>query len=256
MYFSRYFSPLFYSIALSLPFFAANATGSVDFLEVDDDVVLFSLSSAKQQTSPDCVSPATANLWSVSLASDSGRAIYSLMLTGMAKGNMDVNVQSAGDCAVREGIERASKVNLVAAQSTGQSYSIGVYKSDGVTRLGTYTGTSSYTYGYVGTDGIATAPKPGVDIRLYFLTDDCTGDAYTKSSYITNFPDRIRHEDHLNEVFLWGDINNQVLVGYGSYLASGGSCTVIEDGGPSWLVKVLPTPNSVCGDYACVLLQD
>ncbi|MGJ8682178.1 hypothetical protein [Paraglaciecola sp.] len=88
--------------------------GTIDFLEVDNDVVLFSTTDAKTHTLPSCVTAENANLWSVSLANESGRATYSLILTAMARGDsVALDVESADDCVNRPGAEDVSKVNLV-----------------------------------------------------------------------------------------------------------------------------------------------
>lgn len=118
----------------------SQAAGTIDFLEVDNDVVLFSTTDTKT-SSPACVTSEYSDLWSVSLASDSGRAIYSLILTSMAKGDgVALNIESGQNCADRNGVERAAKVNLVstAVQNTESSgVKLGVYNGDGSKRLGT-----------------------------------------------------------------------------------------------------------------------
>ena len=107
--------------------FGINASGSINFLEVDNDVVLFSTSEAKVATSPACVAQENSNLWTVPLASDSGRAIYSLILTSIAKGEgVALNIESAQDCADKTGIERASKVSLIVNSGNNSISSYGI----------------------------------------------------------------------------------------------------------------------------------
>jgi hypothetical protein len=107
--------------------FGINASGTVDFLEVDNDVVLFSTSAAKAAASPACVAPETSSLWTVSLTSDSGRAIYSLILTSMAKGDgVALNIESAQDCTDKSGFERASKVSLIVNSGNNSISSYGI----------------------------------------------------------------------------------------------------------------------------------
>ena len=50
---------------------ATFAASSVDFVEVQNDVVIFSTAGQKNHSSPDCLNPASQNLWSVSLSTDS-----------------------------------------------------------------------------------------------------------------------------------------------------------------------------------------
>lgn len=101
---------------------SAQAAGTIDYLEVDNDVVLFSTTEAKSAASPACVSADKADLWSASLSSDSGRAIYSLILTTMAKGEgVGLSITSAQDCAGKIGVERASNVSLTQQEVTPAS---------------------------------------------------------------------------------------------------------------------------------------
>jgi len=93
----------------------AQAAGTVDFLKIDKDIVLFSTTETKA-SSPTCVATENADNWAVSLKSESGRAIYSLIVTAMAK-ELALDVDSAGDCADAEGLERASGVNLAVAST-------------------------------------------------------------------------------------------------------------------------------------------
>ncbi len=85
------------------------AAGTVDFLEVDNDVVLFSTSEAKATSSPACVTPENATKWSISLATQSGRAHYTMLVTALSMG-IEVNVETAGDCADMAGLERATRI--------------------------------------------------------------------------------------------------------------------------------------------------
>ncbi|MGJ8682189.1 hypothetical protein [Paraglaciecola sp.] len=70
---------------LSFVTFQAFSSGTIDFLEVDNDVVLFSTTQAKTHTLPSFVPAENANLWSIPLTTESGRVTYSLILTVMAK---------------------------------------------------------------------------------------------------------------------------------------------------------------------------
>jgi hypothetical protein len=101
---------------------AAQAVGTVDFLKIDKDMVLFSTTVAKTNASPTCVTTDNADIWAVSLKSESGRAMYSLIVTAMAK-DLGLDVESANDCADAEGVERAGGVNMtpvVSEHNTGK----------------------------------------------------------------------------------------------------------------------------------------
>jgi hypothetical protein len=91
---------------------SSHSAGTVDFLKIDKDIVLFSTTEVKTDASPTCVNAGNADKWAVSLKSESGRAIYSLLVTAMAK-DLGLDVESANDCADAEGLERASGVNMI-----------------------------------------------------------------------------------------------------------------------------------------------
>ena len=98
-----------FTIALS--FLAANAMAAahITYLDINEGTVVFSTDEAKSASSPACMASANADKWAVSLSTDDGRAIYTLLMTAMAT-QMTVDVQSAGDCADKAGYERPVRV--------------------------------------------------------------------------------------------------------------------------------------------------
>lgn len=166
----------------------AKAAGSVDFLEVDNDVVLFSTTEAKTGTRPACMTVDNNALWSVSLASESGRAMYSLILTAMAKGDsVGLAVESAADCANKDGVERASKVNLAASggsQSGKDGGGFYVYTGDGQTKLGRlikYDALNKFQYIPDGDSAFPVSLSTYYRLgELYFEQDSCMGDPLLK----------------------------------------------------------------------------
>jgi hypothetical protein len=201
------------------------ASGTVNFLEVDNDVVLFSTSEAKTVASPTCVTTDNANLWTVSLASDSGRAIYSLILTSMAKGEgVALNIESAQDCADKSGVERASKVNLTAnvdvQSSSSKGNSIGLYKSDGVTRVGTYLGENSY-YLYYADDEPKTERKTFFrQTRNQYSGSDCTGDVWVSRFSATDSKELQRNEFLANGAYFDAELSTKSKPVTNSYVNS------------------------------------
>jgi len=247
-----------------LPLNAAQAAGTVDFLEVDNDVVLFSTSSAKVAASPACVATETANLWTVSLASDSGRAIYSLILTSMAKSDgVALNIESAQDCADKAGFERASKVNLV-ADSNSQSissggYSVGLYKSDGVTRVGTYLGDSGYRIFYINDAPQTVKMTFGRQTNNYqsfvfFTGTDCTGDAWVNKKHSNSEFELQRNEGFANGDYFDADLDTKQKPVTNSYISTS-SCIVKTDS-TDWRYKPIFKEHSICGRNLCTLKQD
>jgi hypothetical protein len=91
---------------LSSPVWAA---GSLNYLDVNQGVVYFSTEQAKIATSPTCVDAAQAEKWALSLESDNGRAMYSMLMTAMAT-RMKIGVETASDCNAVTGFERPLRV--------------------------------------------------------------------------------------------------------------------------------------------------
>jgi len=93
--------------------FSANvaAAGKVNYLNVQGDIVHFATDSSKTLASPNCVVADTSERFTVSLQTESGRGMYSLLVTAMAS-NLALEVESALDCAVAPGIERALGVSV------------------------------------------------------------------------------------------------------------------------------------------------
>ncbi|MCV2883401.1 hypothetical protein OE749_01650 [Aestuariibacter sp. AA17] len=95
--------------SLSLSFSALSA-GSLTTLDVQENVVFFETSETKA-TSLSCVSADNAALYSLSLTSDSGKAMYAMLMTAMASGKA-IEVTSAGDCGVVDKVERAASIKF------------------------------------------------------------------------------------------------------------------------------------------------
>ena len=88
---------------------SAFAGSKIQSLEVNGQVVTFSVEAAKAHQTPACMTAENSTLWSLSLDNQSDRANYSLLLTAMTMG-LKVEVESAEDCGNVAGIERAKRV--------------------------------------------------------------------------------------------------------------------------------------------------
>ncbi len=235
----------------------SQAAGTIDFLEVDNDVVLFSTTDTKT-SSPACVTSEYSDLWSVSLASDSGRAIYSLILTSMAKGDgVALNIESGQNCADRDGVERAAKVNLVtqAFSEQGSNPRVGVYAGDH-DRLGTLLtieGTRYWVYmsGSGPTSRTLThdqyfnghSNKP-----VYFTGANCSGDPWAEywgtnrnESFNSGRFYRVNGPTQSIEI-------NSYLDGYGMCI-EGSETKVLRN---TWT----EVEHSLCGPRLCYLKED
>lgn len=102
----KLFGITFLAITMSSNLFAK---GAVDFVEINKDIVVFSTTAEKTAVSPACVVPETSSQWTINLNSQSGRATYTMLITAMSTGNK-VNIETAGDCGLIPGIERAKRV--------------------------------------------------------------------------------------------------------------------------------------------------
>ena len=128
-----------------LPFSAANVAhaATVTSLDVRDNVATFTLSEVKTGSIPSCVANNYQQHWSLALNSESGSAMYALLMTAMAS-NANVQVQSAGDCAVKEGIERAEELNVTPAVNSPSMKTMQVFKP---VAYGRYSRSDVYDYG-------------------------------------------------------------------------------------------------------------
>lgn len=94
-------------------FFTVNsfAAGKVSYLNVDGDNVHFATAEVKAAASPGCAVEASKEHFAVSLRTEAGRAMYSLLITAMSS-DVPVTVVSANDCADAFGLERAQSVSI------------------------------------------------------------------------------------------------------------------------------------------------
>ena len=98
-----------------ISFTTAAHQGRIDSIRVEEQVVIFSLNSAKPHRVPHCSASNQRNLWSVSRKSYTGQTIYNLLLVASAQGK-NIEVVSANDCSDINGIERVHSVSIVAGE--------------------------------------------------------------------------------------------------------------------------------------------
>ncbi|MGJ8682180.1 hypothetical protein [Paraglaciecola sp.] len=102
----------FMKVCISLLLMASMSVHSaaiLNYLDVKQGVVVFSFDEAKASTPPACVDTNNANYWALSLDTENGRAIYTLLMTAMAS-NIPLGIESAGDCDDAPNYERPHKV--------------------------------------------------------------------------------------------------------------------------------------------------
>lgn len=100
-------------LALTCQLFAPAvfAAAKVNYLNVEDEKLIFSLEQEKSQSSPACVTSSNQALWAVSLKNSTGRAMHSLLMNAMT-GELSLDVLTAGDCADASGIERPAELKF------------------------------------------------------------------------------------------------------------------------------------------------
>ncbi|RZF98653.1 hypothetical protein EXT48_21595 [Pseudoalteromonas sp. CO348] len=234
---------------------AAHA-GMVNQVEVKNNTVLFSTESMTDSTLS-CASNINKKLRGFSLNTHDGRAMYSLIVAALSK-NYAVDVQSALDCADTQDVERIQSLRLLADTSqsnNSSSHSIGVYKHDGVTRIGTYISHSGNSRGrsWQYFDKIASDGYKSASISLvtsyreqYFSSTNCTGESlllYQSDLFYSGWEKSFVKSDTSRPTLIaskkdgdycYRDIISQNLTGY-------------------FLVK---TTHPVCGTGPCKIRED
>lgn len=121
-----------------------NAANNITELKVDGDIVYFSLGE-KSHSLPDCVAKDNEHLWSTTLATESGRAIYSMLVTALAV-DKAVEVVSAGNCDLLGGIENLATASIVLSGETvdsGEPEQLGPLSVANLFQSQTYTGSGA-----------------------------------------------------------------------------------------------------------------
>lgn len=88
------------------------AAGKVNYLNVEDNTLFFTLDTLKSHAVPSCALPANEKVWTISLNNQTGLSSYNTLLMAVAN-NLKVRVLTAGDCGVSNGYERAKSVALI-----------------------------------------------------------------------------------------------------------------------------------------------
>ncbi|KZN51748.1 hypothetical protein [Pseudoalteromonas luteoviolacea] len=250
-----------YITPFALTFFSAHALSSsqITSLNVDGNNIRFSIGSEKIHQLPSCVAQTTKSLYSFSLSTESGRAMYSLLITAIA-GKLPVSVKSAMDCMIEADIERAKSISLAIAPTAPDSYK-GIsmlYKGDGVTQIGRVIGLRYINSGPVW-DLAPSAEsnhfrqfRPNdVSLRdLHFTSQDCSGQPlvqyYSGLQFVYN---RSYKDSELHYV----DRNSWKTLQVNSTLKHTGLCesTTLD----AAFVEINPQPHGQCGTKPCILKE-
>lgn len=166
-------------ICLLTPFFT-NAAAQVNYLNVVGDTVHFSTNEEKALTSPACAVAETNDKFAVSLLTESGRAIYSLLITALAS-KQAINVKSALDCVGVGDLERAQGVSITPVTMPGGK-SLYLYTADRLEKLGRVVKALDYrTFMYLAKEDdtqLATYSRTSYNNSVYFTEPNCAGQGY------------------------------------------------------------------------------
>lgn len=249
-------------VCLITPFFA-NAAGQINYLNIDNDAVYFSLNEDKAESSPSCVAADTAEQFAVSLRTEVGRAMYSLLITAMSS-EQAVSVKSALDCVDVEGFERAKAVSIVPTISTASSGSkaMYLYKGDGVTKLGRILNTTGNInlFWYFPVDDntqILTYHNKNwltykTSYSLYFKESECEGTAYIYN-YGASTPYYVQNPS-FNSGGLLSHQWNEYMTPQ-SILYANGTCAAYSASGKT-SSRLAPHVDPLCGDTPCTFKEE
>jgi len=245
------------SLSAVLCSFNVLAAAKVSYLNVDGDNVHFATAEAKAAASPSCVVADTSERFAVSLRTEAGRAMYSLLITAMSS-EQPVTVVSGQDCGDVFGLERAQSVSISpdVSKDVSSAKSLYLYKGDSVTKLGRI----------INMDGINTFYYQPVDSEvevrkytntqlitnittIYFTTNDCTGTPYVASNYYKG-----SHSAY-NDGKLLTTYGSSSSILRASYLVSSGQCGQLTPKNVT-LKEVVPYTDPLCGDSACILREE
>ena len=236
----------------------SHAAAKVDYLNVVEDIVYFSTAEEKPVASPSCVAAENASQYAISLSSQNGRTLYSLLATALA-GNLNVTVVSALDCAVVDGFERAFSISVApttlsqSTPSSGGGKGFYLFTGDGATKIGRVINEANGAYiAYVPQDNPVQAvyyKTPSVNTTLYYEGDNCTGSAYMWSARIVGyFPD-------INGGSYGKSGTQQINFYQRSYYQSGTCHTQLTQRSNMYMVD-FSYDDPLCGTSACIMKED
>lgn len=160
-------------------------SSELDSIKLYAEKVVFSLKLAKTHTIPSCAAtlPQNSNMWTFSLNDLHGRAMYSMLMTAVAK-QQKVTVFSAQTCI--DNLEEVASLKLTVLTSPviASSDKLFLYKGDGQTKLGIYAGIpTAGTIEYFPLEGPFHIQYHKQSVQgLYYLNPQCEGDVYLNSN--------------------------------------------------------------------------
>jgi hypothetical protein len=233
------------------------AASQVNYLNIDGDAVHFSTNEAKPASNPSCAVAETNDRYAVSLQSEAGRAMYSLLITAMAS-KQAVTIETAQDCIDVDGLERAKSVSIVPniddVKNTANSSGLSLYHSDGVTKIGKITLVQSDT-SLLYVEGEASTRLKTYKLNswvydIYYTNDNCTGSS--ASPYNGN---EAFNFELINGDSNFGSTGTRVNLTVRSHLSHTGKCIPYSSpASRNGVYKVdFSFSDPLCGQSLCII---
>ncbi|KZN68255.1 hypothetical protein N473_07465 [Pseudoalteromonas luteoviolacea CPMOR-1] len=251
---------------LFLPVFAlsvnsAVAASSIKQLDVLGQTVTFTLAEPKSHQVPNCVSAQNHEKWAVNLNSLQGQAVYSLLVTAIAKEQL-VSVQSANACESITDVEQVKNISLMVNNAIVNSNVPAIYDGSGMNKVGKIVRFQNGIYEYVPIDG-ATDVERYINYTtdsFYFLDSECKGELYSQN-FSRTYRDRKLYSERFGSFFGYSDPDdtNNYLNSQGAktvYQYNNGAC-LQQNGTASGFsygaLRLVPTTHPLCGDKPCII---
>lgn len=241
------------TIMMLLPL-SVKAAGHVTFLNVDNDAVYFATAEIQAEPLPSCVIDKINSKYAVSLNTEMGRAIYSLLITAMAS-KQAISVASAGDCDAVDGVQRAtglSIVPIIEATQEDKSQSLYLYAFDD-TKLGRIVNTSDTDkFYYLSISDstelkLYTKPDPGQQY-IYYSSSSCTGTAHFR------YPNKVGNHKLHNDGQFYRSANQPSTIRVLSLRHTMGTC-MEYDYVSSGMYQLSPHSIGLCGIGFCKIKE-
>ncbi|WP_448566710.1 hypothetical protein [Thalassotalea ganghwensis] len=242
-----------------------SAEAQLTSLKVESDVVYFTTAEAKSGTRPSCMASENSELWSLSLTTATGKAIYPLLVAASTD-RRPITVHSANDCSDAEGFERVAGIELgqqaLSSFAGGQGKAIYLFKADGVTKVGRFVAPfqdRSDQFSYLPIEGVNYStrlhvyqPNKGIS-QVYFKAANCTG-----TPYFTQ-PSRVGRNRYINSGKFFKSGDEAEGKGYQSSYRYANSRISCNNSGNSTTVTYpldFSQGDDLCGEHLCVLREE
>jgi hypothetical protein len=226
----------------------------INFLNVEGSNVYFSTTTSKAASAPSCAIADTNEQYAVSLATENGRAVYSLLIMAMASGQA-IDVQSAGDCADVTGLERANSVSITPViKSAGEGKSLYLYQGDGITKLGRVVSAldqDSILYLHNDDKTQLRLYEKEITVKpytVYFTGENCTGTAFSNRANFTFY------NEHYNNGKTYHAGSSSRDYSKKSHMVTSGTCYTSSSTMNG--VPIAPRTIGICGVGHCKLIEE